>query len=977
MGRLLEALGLAPVRESGGAGARAGIGPGDMAARRARPVRVADVDAGVPDHGFADASAPVRARLETLRRHPQQARVQAEINEVAGLIGRGREAALKGDTAAATELLRQAGVKLAAAQNLANYFIEYAKARTTLDAMSQSLKGLGDPALQDAVDKELQRVDKIAHGTPPRPITGIEELNKSIAKLRPVLQPRVDEVKAMRAALQGKSASLRRFAAAQWREVDAVIAQMDKAAADNAWGLALTAVERAMSLLPPLTHMVVRRESFDTQRRGTAETLARVRAASGMDGRAAALEALLRRADTLATPDEMGFDEATRLLEQAGTRGATWLSISAWVGSYDQLRAAGLRDAAALAKDPAARTLAAQRAAVDKLLADAAATVAAAEAGGDLVAGFRTAQAGVARANAELARLKEQAQTLGPVLQARARAKDASDVDGLTKGLAALRAEADLAAKAPFAADAAGELRRFAIAAGDCAAALGKGNGKVALARLDEATQALSAARRVQLAHGQFDAALAKAAARRKALDALPTAAALKAKLALVDAALAEARAKIKVPDAAAALAALQRADDAALAAETADTGRRRFDAEAAGVDGLVKGVADARLRADLAAQAKAALALADRFRFDDAGRALAAIRVRIDEAAVRSLSASKPGDPALAAAAERMMKNGGAKALEKLIADFPEKGSPQAMAAIAKARHGLEFTLDAAAPQAGEIKALKVISKELALLPPQDTQVGPSLRTVVHGTADSERDQYRARSATINLASAAGGADKQRFGADLKVPGSNKPQLPPVERDCQPVNDDPVDRLNWATLHEVGHALDDRHRFMARHEQDATYGNWKTYGTAVQPIADAVAASYGFDSTAEQRRYVLDLILNTPTAPPPEPATAPGGGLRWEDLRQGVEQWRALAGRQDVYKDQGACNALTIVDTIYHEAYPRLWVSYPASERRKGLTGYQFRAPGEWFAELYAGYRSGKLGKRHPALAWLKKIAP
>lgn len=975
MGRLLETLGLTPVRQR--AGALAGIDLGDTAARKARPVRVADVDAGVPDHGFADASAPVRTQLDALRRHPQQARVQAEINEVAGLLAQGRDAALKADTARATELLRQAATKLGAARNLANNFIEYAKARATLDAMSQSLKGLGDTAARGDIDQELKRVDKIAYGPPPKPITGIEELNKSVAKLRPELQQMVDEVKAMRAVLQGKGTPLRNFAAAPLREVDAAIAQMDKSAAANAWGPAVAAVQRAMALLPPITHMVEQREAFDTLRRKAAETLARVKAVPGMDGRAAALEALLRRADTLATPDAMGFDEAMRLLEQAGTRAVAWLSISSWVGSYDQLRAAGLRDAAALAKDPAARPLAAQLAAVDKLLADAAATVAAAESGGDLVAGFRAAQVGVARANAELARLKEQAQGLGPVLQARALAKDTSDLDGLSKGLAALRAAADQAAKAPFAADAAGELRRFAAAAGECAAALGKSNGKAALARLDEATQALAAARRAQLAHGQFDAALAKVSARRKALDTLPTAAALKAKFALVDTALADARAKIRLPDAAAALAALQRADDAALAVDAADTARRRFDADAAAVDGLVKGVADARLRAELAAQAKAALALADRFRFDDAARALAAIKVRIDEATVRSLSASKPGDPALAAAAERMMKNGGAKALEKLIAEFPEAGSTQAMAAIAKARHGLEFTLDAAAPGAGEVKALKVISKELARLPPQDTQGGPSLRQVVRGTADSERDQYVARSATIRLASAAGGADKQRFGADLKAPGTSKPQLPPIERDYQPADNDPVDRLNWATLHEVGHGLDDKHRFMARHEQDPTYGNWKTYGSAVQSIADAVAASYGFDRTAEQRRYVLDLILNTPTAPPPEPAAAPGGGLSWEDLRQGVEQWRALAGRADVYKDQGACNTLTIVDTIYHEAYPRLWVSYPASERRKGLTGYQFRAPGEWFAELYAGYRSGKLGKRHPALVWLMKIAP
>ena len=51
--------------------------------------------------------------------------------------------------------------------------------------------------------------------------------------------------------------------------------------------------------------------------------------------------------------------------------------------------------------------------------------------------------------------------------------------------------------------------------------------------------------------------------------------------------------------------------------------------------------------------------------------------------------------------------------------------------------------------------------------------------------------------------------------------------------------------------------------------------------------------------------------------------------------------------------------------------------MSYRLDARDQGLTGYQFHSPGEWFAELYAGYRTGKLGPRHPALAFLRKLAP
>ena len=49
--------------------------------------------------------------------------------------------------------------------------------------------------------------------------------------------------------------------------------------------------------------------------------------------------------------------------------------------------------------------------------------------------------------------------------------------------------------------------------------------------------------------------------------------------------------------------------------------------------------------------------------------------------------------------------------------------------------------------------------------------------------------------------------------------------------------------------------------------------------------------------------------------------------------------------------------------------------MSYLVAARKKGLTGYQFRAPAEWFAELYAGFKSNKLGAKHPAREWLKKL--
>jgi len=86
-------------------------------------------------------------------------------------------------------------------------------------------------------------------------------------------------------------------------------------------------------------------------------------------------------------------------------------------------------------------------------------------------------------------------------------------------------------------------------------------------------------------------------------------------------------------------------------------------------------------------------------------------------------------------------------------------------------------------------------------------------------------------------------------------------------------------------------------------------------------------------------------------------------------------DRWIKLAVSSGIYERDSDCKSIAIAGRVYHQAYARDWVSYLYAARSKGLTGYQFRAPGEWFAELYAGYRAGSLGPKHPALEWLKKL--
>jgi hypothetical protein len=170
-----------------------------------------------------------------------------------------------------------------------------------------------------------------------------------------------------------------------------------------------------------------------------------------------------------------------------------------------------------------------------------------------------------------------------------------------------------------------------------------------------------------------------------------------------------------------------------------------------------------------------------------------------------------------------------------------------------------------------------------------------------------------------------------------------------------------------------VGHGVDEERGFMKQHGKDAAYGGWVTFGGNLQPLADAIGATAKFAAfykTADQKQYVLDKLQSRDPKPV---APAPGAEA---NAKTAFDQWHDMATSDNIYRRQGDSESLKLADgKIYHEAYARVWVGYDADARKRGLTGYQFRAPGEWFAELYAGYRSKKLKDDHPAMAWLTKL--
>jgi hypothetical protein len=80
------------------------------------------------------------------------------------------------------------------------------------------------------------------------------------------------------------------------------------------------------------------------------------------------------------------------------------------------------------------------------------------------------------------------------------------------------------------------------------------------------------------------------------------------------------------------------------------------------------------------------------------------------------------------------------------------------------------------------------------------------------------------------------------------------------------------------------------------------------------------------------------------------------------------------LKGDNGLWEKKNGATAFAIDGRIYQESYKGDWCSYEATQRKKGVSSYQFRSPVEWFAEAYAAFFMGKLPTAHPLHDWLTK---
>lgn len=332
-------------------------------------------------------------------------------------------------------------------------------------------------------------------------------------------------------------------------------------------------------------------------------------------------------------------------------------------------------------------------------------------------------------------------------------------------------------------------------------------------------------------------------------------------------------------------------------------------------------------------------------------------------------------GDKPTAAGLEKLSKApGGGPVLDALVADLPDDIPQEVLTAAVQARYGIVVKQydhrdgkgsggkRAAANPKTPDKALKGLYSVLGKVPLKDTA---KVKSIDRYTEETGGAAYGG--GEIDLYCGRPGDGKVQ---ELNKPGEVMPAGQKVDKNCEPVNTaEKAGYFDFATLHEVGHAVDDKKNIMnGGRDKDA---GWLAHSAAA--IAAIAAAHLKYDTAYVQA--MMESKANTPPAKKP-PLPVGREAAEWDLARQVAEDWvtgvRVTAG---LWWHAADCKVRAIGDRVYQEAYAGEWVSYKLSARAQGVTGYQFRSPAEWFAELYAAYFMKKMNPKHPAAVWLDKL--
>jgi hypothetical protein len=932
--------------------------------------RVAQADV-TPAADVERLRGEVAALLQGLKAHAQATRASAQIATAEAALRDADRLTKANDPVHALQRLAQGrqacvqGVALADAH--AAYLRRKAQVQALVDVMKNA--GIAAPQLESDRQRVFVAADALAAANPADHVNANRQLDQfEQAAAAAVGRWGYDQVAGTLEAL--RRGPVGTFMAEDLRQLDALRGQAQTAAQAHDWTRLIFVNRTLRRLAEAADDVAQRRHAYENVRTRVQAKLAGLRQQKSPPPQLPALDAQLAQADALAAREARHYEQGTALLQALNQRCDRLVRFVVAANGLATDRTVVTTELAALRKQPNATALADTLAAADAALRRADEDAQAAAALDDPLPGTEAARADVKRVREDLAAAKAAAAQLGPAVALQAAAPQAATVPAIRAEVAKLRRAFAAAANGPGA-----ELAKLPLEAGGAALALAE--SELAAKKTPAAAQALQGAAqqllRVKLlqADAQRQHQARKALrARLAALHARPEAKAIETRLAAVVAALAQSESPKDQAEAAAALhvaeAALQQADRDA-------TARSAFDMRVAGLEREARQLTDG-LGVDFEKAIVAARRHADALRFDAATKSLDKAEMLWERVRIGLLAQLQPADPQVLAGVKRLVQLGDAESVDAVVKHLPDNTPDAVIAQIAQARFGVLFELHGPQATAGAKHVYAMLAKA-----PQDVKGNPSLAKVTYSTTP-----------TLANVSARGGqydsehedaqtwgrpdVEQQAFGKAQKAPGSKKPQLPDnVEERCRPLDEKPVEVLDWAALHELGHSLDDATGFMKRRGKDDDCGGWIEYGADVQPIANAVARWAGVGNEPAFVQHLVAWLEGGTPPPPPRPARVDAD--TWKGALVKVEGWLKRSTTGQIWYDNAASMAHRIGDRIYQRPYPDEWVSYKAEARQRGLTGFQFKAPGEWFAELYAGYRSGKLKPNHPAMDWLKDL--
>jgi len=308
---------------------------------------------------------------------------------------------------------------------------------------------------------------------------------------------------------------------------------------------------------------------------------------------------------------------------------------------------------------------------------------------------------------------------------------------------------------------------------------------------------------------------------------------------------------------------------------------------------------------------------------------------------------------------------------LAKSLAGKEDLDSQTTMRAAIALRFGIEFATsdEFANPLGAGIKKLGPLYDVMKLVPPKHLKAKDGVMQLSYKEAvpGEERPNKFAQRDAPN----GSGAKISTIVMTLPTDGEK------IKKKNAKGEETEVEFFQSTALHEIGHAVDDTEGFMDQHRSEAGYGQWKpsSRDEAKQKYVVVLEQMVKIPNVTRDLETFVDACLDG--LPPRKPAdsSAPLGNLlpKWEMLEGAGAMIKRVREKEALWYKGGSVAEKTSPDNerVYFEAYSGQWWSFDLAERKASVAEYQWRAPGEWFAEAYSLFYLGKLGSDHPVAKW------